>query len=200
MPWPSGPMMSAGAPHWSAPSRTCCRSWWRGARPSRASTSTRAGSRSTRSRTTSGHGRRSSPDRPRAGQGPGIVGRYFRKAAGIRHRRSRPSARGGGEPDRQCRKIHRTGRRCADGIAAAREAPIAQDERRLAERVGLREAASGVLVGLPREVADAVVEAHPGGHRDQRARPEGRGRCRLLTECRCREDSAASSRRACSGS
>ena len=48
-------------------------------------------------------------DRPRGGQGPAIVGRYFRKAPGICDRRSRPPARGGGEPDRQCREIHRTG-------------------------------------------------------------------------------------------
>ena len=58
-------------------------------------------------------------DRPRGGQGPAVVGRYFRKAAGIRDRRSRPPARGGGEPDRQCREIHRTGQCHPPGHAPA---------------------------------------------------------------------------------
>ena len=57
--------------------------------------------------------RRRFADRPRGGEGPAVVGRYFGKAAGVRGRRSRPPARGAGEPDRQCGEIHRTGQRRA---------------------------------------------------------------------------------------
>ena len=57
--------------------------------------------------------RRRFAGRPGGGQGPAIVGRYFRKAAGVCDRRSRPAARRAGEPDRQCREIHRTGQRRA---------------------------------------------------------------------------------------
>ena len=55
-----------------------------------------------------------------AAKGLQSPGRYFGGTAGIRGRRCRPAARGAGKPDRQRREIHRTGRRCADGIAAAR--------------------------------------------------------------------------------
>ena len=65
--------------------------------------------------------------RPRGGQGPAVVGRHFRKAAGVCDRRSGSSARRAGEPDRQCREVHRTGQRRAagDGRCAARKARIA---------------------------------------------------------------------------
>ena len=42
------------------------------------------------------------------------------KASGARGRRSRAPARRAGEPDRQCREVHRTGRRRARVVAGAR--------------------------------------------------------------------------------
>ena len=62
--------------------------------------------------------RRRFAGRPRGGQGPAVRGRDFREAAGVRDRRSRAPARGAGEPDRQCREVHRAGQRRARGLAA----------------------------------------------------------------------------------
>ena len=44
-----------------------------------------------------------------AAKGLHVVGRDFRKAAGLRDRRSRSAARGAGKPDRQCGQVHRAG-------------------------------------------------------------------------------------------
>ena len=54
-------------------------------------------------------------DRAGGGEGVAVVGRDFRKTPGVRGRRSRSLARGAGEPDRQCREIHRAGQRHARG-------------------------------------------------------------------------------------
>ena len=78
--------------------------------------------------------RRRFADRAGGGEGSAVVGRDFRKAAGIRGRRSRSAAGGAGEPDRQCGEIHRTGQRHACRVAAARAQ--GQDRRRLC---GLRQ-------------------------------------------------------------
>ena len=64
--------------------------------------------------------RRRFAGRPGDREGPAVAGRDFRKASGLRDRRSRPAACGAGKPDRQCREVHRSRRRRARGQADAR--------------------------------------------------------------------------------